>query len=378
MAAGPHLLSQTFICCTRKLIVCSRSKEEDVSSREILPMKAKWFAALLTVLLSVTAHACSCFNYKPCGALRAHGTLFVGKALRVREIERPDTAGSTLKLRRRIYTFAVTETFSGQAKTGQEVEIETGMGNGDCGYIFELGEAYFVDAGGSAGKLETTSCGYTSLAWMAELLIGELRAAAHPGRIPSLAGFVLKQNPTFEGPTVPMEGVIVTATSVHGRPLSATTDANGIFRFAHLPSATYKLQYTPPAGLFLPKWGTPQPILVRNGPNASAACHAQFYVFTGGSITVHVTDRNGKPVPGHLSATPPDRERSRGHSESDTNKTGGLYTIAPLVPEAYQLQFYPLGSNEPGIYFPGTTDPTHASLVTVEEGKNQDIRFVLP
>ncbi|MGI8469544.1 MAG: hypothetical protein ACR2N3_13935 [Pyrinomonadaceae bacterium] len=45
----------------------------------------------------------------------------------------------------------------------QELIIQTGLGNGDCGYIFEIGKKYLVYAYGDENDLQTNICQRTSL-----------------------------------------------------------------------------------------------------------------------------------------------------------------------------------------------------------------------
>lgn len=341
----------------------------------------RWSCVLLLLLFSLAAHACSCVTSSTyCGALKLSGTYFVGKALRLREVERAVEGDSQFKLHRRIYTFAVTEALAGKAAAGQEIEIETGVGGGDCGYTFELGESYFVDAYATEGRLETGICSRTSLAWRAELLITELRAAKNGGALPSLAGFVTKLDPEFRNPEKPVAGVTVTATSAKGRQFSATTDAKGIYRFPRLARATYTLEFTGPSGLFTPSWAKPQPLAVPGGQGGNAVCHADFVAFSGGSITANVVDRSGKPVAGILTASLWEKEdaSSPGHIGEDANDTGAAYVLGPLSPQKYRLVFHRKDAYDPAFYFPGTIDQGKGEAVTVEEGKATEIRFILP
>ena len=56
-------------------------------------------------------------------------------------------------------SFAVTETFKGTPES--HVELGTGMGGGDCGYVFEPGKEYVVYARGQEGALDAGICSLT-------------------------------------------------------------------------------------------------------------------------------------------------------------------------------------------------------------------------
>ena len=45
----------------------------------------------------------------------------------------------------------------------EQVIIQTGQGNGDCGYRFEIGSKYLVYAYGNSNKLRTDNCTRTSV-----------------------------------------------------------------------------------------------------------------------------------------------------------------------------------------------------------------------
>ena len=59
-------------------------------------------------------------------------------------------------------TFAVKQTFKGTST--HTVRLATGMGGGDCGYAFEIGQTYVVYARGEDNALEASVCSLTGLA----------------------------------------------------------------------------------------------------------------------------------------------------------------------------------------------------------------------
>lgn len=342
-------------------------------------MTSRISAALLVFCLSVAASACSCASLnRPCGAAHPHETEFVGKVLRMR-IEFHET-GPNIGFQRRIYALAVTESFSERLHPGEEVEIETGMGGGDCGYTFRIGEPYFVDAYTNNGRLSTGICSQTAPESQAEILISELRAALHHETLPALAGLVLQFEPGYQHPAVPLEGIPVTATSAEGQVFTASTDAHGIYRFASLLPSTYTMHFSVPPVLITQSGGKPQQITIPDEHGASPVCHASFYAFSGGKVTVHAVDRSGNPAPGFFAAYAwnPEGKRAFNWSAAGFSDAGAVYTLSPLSPGRYWIEFERKDTNKHTFFYPGTKTRSSAELVTVEEGKTQDIRLVLP
>jgi hypothetical protein len=61
------------------------------------------------------------------------------------------------------FTFRVTRTWKGGSDT-KEVTVETGVGGGDCGYSFSIGESYILYCYEDSGTLKTHICTRTSVA----------------------------------------------------------------------------------------------------------------------------------------------------------------------------------------------------------------------
>jgi hypothetical protein len=58
-----------------------------------------------------------------------------------------------------LVTFQILETFKGPKAS--DVQLSTGMGGGDCGYLFETGKTYVVYAHGVEGDLGAGICSLT-------------------------------------------------------------------------------------------------------------------------------------------------------------------------------------------------------------------------
>ncbi len=107
-------------------------------------VRALLWAAGMWLGMGVAAAGCMCgLPSSNCGAMHPGDATFVGQVLGVREIVREDPGDAA---RRRVFQFLVVESFSGEQPVGAQIEVETGLGGGDCGYPFVVGGRYLVDA----------------------------------------------------------------------------------------------------------------------------------------------------------------------------------------------------------------------------------------
>jgi hypothetical protein len=85
----------------------------------------------------------------PCQAAWKASAVFLGTVAEVtRESRQPESRGS-VQVNGFLGTYAVfeiAEGFLGMDGRSERVEIRTGMGGGDCGYAFQLGQSYVVYA----------------------------------------------------------------------------------------------------------------------------------------------------------------------------------------------------------------------------------------
>jgi hypothetical protein len=118
------------------------------------------------------AVGCSCVVPGPLSTARAGDeTIFEGRVLQVGDTTIWRTHGPRLRhIRRewRVVTFVVNRVWNGAAP--DTVRVLTGLGGGDCGYLFREGDGYVVfasrlDAAGPAagsGPLVTGICTHTT------------------------------------------------------------------------------------------------------------------------------------------------------------------------------------------------------------------------
>jgi hypothetical protein len=153
--------------------------------------------ALLTVaLVSCDAAACSCVPPGQVPQQKAQSTrVFSGRVVKIerlprdgrhwfsrlgdwfKALARPAHAPEDVDVQpHRQVTFQVEETFKGPA--ARRIQVTTGMGGGDCGYPFDVGQTYVVYAHGSLSAPATGICSLTGMASEPRSGLGELRALA--------------------------------------------------------------------------------------------------------------------------------------------------------------------------------------------------------
>ena len=248
-----------------------------------------WTIAACILLLGVysiaTAHACSCRGPATCGAFHPNDAAFVGTILSRKPIT-PEISTGTSKFQWTGYTFRVrvTESFSG-LKEGQEVSVRTGAGGGDCGYEFEIGRQYLIDASinHDKGVFGTSICTLTSLATPDNVALYELRLRAHGKPIPDVSGSIAQDGPPLKwGEEKPLLGIRVKLQRVGAlSSLQAVTDNNGMYAFHHVPEGSYQVNVDglPPnlavSGSNLKPFFTSEigELRVPDHPTTSAACH---------------------------------------------------------------------------------------------------------
>lgn len=110
-------------------------------------------AGIVAVVFMTSAfvHACSCVtvpSHGPCEGLPKSGFLFIGTVISITPEQPPEVQADGTLVEYfggdRKVTLRVDERFAGAL--GPEFEVTTGSGGGDCGYPFELGGSYLVEA----------------------------------------------------------------------------------------------------------------------------------------------------------------------------------------------------------------------------------------
>jgi hypothetical protein len=276
---------------------------------------------------------------------------------------------------RNIFTFAVLETFAGIPKVGEEVDVETGTGGGDCGYHFVIGERYLVDAFRNGDQLSTGICTLTAPEDAAALTLRELRAANAGWRVPDLSGIVLRRNPNgslIPGVGAGVPGVPVTLTASDGTQLYATTEKDGVYQSPPLPPGDYTVAFDLPTNLMTDDFGSkPHKVSIPNSTGASPACHQSLDAYPAGKIPGRAVDPAGNGIPGFVAIynRSPAQGRPFSWSAAGATDAGGNFTMAPLAAGTYWLEFNPEGQPQPTWYYPGTLNKEEAQPIVVEDGK---------
>jgi hypothetical protein len=136
----------------------------------------------------------------------------------------------------------VVENFRGSQKAGNIVDVRTGMGGGDCGYHFEVGKQYLVDAWDRGHTFNTGICSRTASLDQAQTDVRILRKIAAHKRPPELAGELSKISGP-EGDTIdPFPGVAVSLQPEGGGASSSViVDIGGFFEFDGVPEGRYRI-----------------------------------------------------------------------------------------------------------------------------------------
>src|SRR5438093_2009502 len=192
-------------------------------------------AIFMTMLTTESVFGCSCGGGgTPCQGFGGASAVFVGTAIAVKTAERnPAAKPSEVDWAPRTFKFLVEQPYLGVE--GAEVEVATGMGGGDCGYGFKLGERYLVYAYRSSqnNRLATGICTRTKPYAMASEdleFLGTLSSLA-PGV--TIYGEVKRQRERVaKGDAVPVGPLDNAALIVEGEGerKEIRTDAQGRYR----------------------------------------------------------------------------------------------------------------------------------------------------
>ncbi len=240
----------------------------------------------LLVLAHGTSWACKCASGPSCGLRQYNAADFVGRILSRQEVQPEGDLG----IDRVLFKVRVIESLRSTLKVGEVVSVRTGLGGGDCGYIFKIGARYLIDASNGKGGLFTSRCSITAPVQEAEVELRNLRRLAAGKRVPDLTGVLLRNTEVNYVYTVaPLPNIPVEAKLGKGRSSWKTvTEAHGSFTFEKLPAGKYTLVLGLPndlsisymEGQVLGADKVPQIMIERAGAD-SAACHLRIHVEAG-------------------------------------------------------------------------------------------------
>ena len=289
---------------------------------------------------------------------------------------RADRPGHEFNYPQRVFTFRVEEPFRGVDAV--EVKVVTGIGGGDCGYNFQIGERYLVYAGRDAkgDAYPTSICTRTRLVSEAGEDLEYIRnlSKREPGAV--LSGDIRRYRRNLETDETEQLGPLSEIEiSVEGASMSyrVRTDKEGKYKVTGLVPGKYKVKP------LLPKeisgyTSEEETVLLERGCSV-----VSFSVTDNGRVSGHVEDANGQPVPGIMVNLIPasQADSDRPHSLYASSDDQGWYELRFVPPGNYLLGIRLNGLNGPDdpvtayprTYYPGVAKASEAVIVTVGESQ---------
>ena len=304
-------------------------------------------SAALALSLGSTSWACSCMAPSPCDRQRYGDADFVGEVVSRRFVFiDAKLTGSPIGERRNLYQIRVMESFRGEQRVGDLVDVETGLGDWDCGYHFEKGNKYLIDAWKRDSVLQTGICSRTAPVDRDQGDLRILRKIAAHQPLPDLQGVLLDMDGLHAGHSVPLARTSISLKSeTNSFHATVVSDANGSFEFHGLRPGAYRFHLGLPGtlsaeyadfgqveGAVLP------PIVIEKVPGV--VCHAEIAVGPASGIAGVVKNLNGKQGEGWVTAdtVTSDGRPTRTVLSREPNASG-LFLLAHLKPGRYQVQF---------------------------------------
>jgi Carboxypeptidase regulatory-like domain len=279
------------------------------------------------------------------------------------------SAGDPVPLRDNSYisvTFRVTEGLRGDFE--DTIVIRTHPAYSSASYPFEIDGEYLVFAGPEDGYLYTSSCTGNAAVATEAAFIRELRAARGGSRMSEIFGAVS----TREGHVTPLANVTVTATADAGE-YRTVTAADGTYEFRGLAPGRYAIAIQPP-----PMREASHVYSLDVG--FQGACRADFELYYSGQIGGTVTDLQGRPLLGTMSAVPIGIDQSRSIWSADVVE--GRFELKRVRPGRYRLRFVPTinGRMQPHYYYyPGTGTEREAAEIEIGDGTVvTGLSFIVP
>ncbi len=325
-----------------------------------------------------SAFACSCImSGPPCQATWSADAVFAGTVVSMTPLERDASRDAFQSL---LVRFQVDRAFV--PASAAFMEVATGMGGGDCGYRFKVGQKYLVYANrnSSSQRLTTGICSRTRpLAEAAE----DLQYLATIGRPSGGARVYGRINEMRRDPAEataidygPVEGIPVSLRGA-GFSRETTTDANGRFSFIGVPLGKAAVRIVLPFGF------EPNPferdVEIRD-PRACGLVDLAIQQFVKASGTV--VDAAGRNVPGVMVdavAAELAGFMLQPYQQPARTNQNGVFEFRALPPGAYvfgvNLTRNPVtrGLNGPAIYLPGTRVASEAAVFELKAGDQKDI-----
>jgi hypothetical protein len=345
--------------------------------------------SIATVLLTLPISdviACDCMfgGSPPCEEYWRSEAVFAGKVIKKSTFYAEEGEGnSRYKYQQILARFSIEQAFKGVA--GDEVEIVTGMGDGDCGYHFKDGERYVVYAirdGRDKSRLYSGICNRIKLVAEAEEDFAYFRAIPETGAGSLVYGRVKKWTMPLSDDSsyqeTYLDNIKITIEG-NGRRFETTTNKDGYYQVSGLAPGQYKVK----ADI-----SDSQDSYSQSTVNVvDRGCAARdFFLRVNGQISGIVFDEKDNPLPNVkvdiISAEDAQAFSPKGKWRFTDNE--GRYKIDWISPGDYYVGVGLVGANSnlcpyPRVFMPGFRDAKEAKVVRLEEGqKIEDQNISLP
>jgi hypothetical protein len=317
--------------------------------RHAVSLRNAGYVTLFLILASIHAVACSCHQRAHCQSFQTSDAIFVADVLLRRVVQQGEEIGASRSPRAgNVFRVRVVERFSGPT-VGQEVSIETGIGGGDCAYVFDVGRRYLIDAVSVNNILFTSLCSLTGPATPENVVLRELKQNALGKRTPDVSGVVTQNGPPLKwGDERALQGVRVSLQMPGESALTTMTDKNGGYFFDKVPTGTYQVLVNdlPPnlavSGSDLEPFFTSHigELSVPEHPNGSSACHLSISAGPSGSISGRVSGSKKFLSELFVTAFPITENGQTGEAlTSRSPEDTGAFKLSYLPPGRYVLKF---------------------------------------
>ena len=339
------------------------------------------FISGIIFILSSNALACSCHfgGSAPCQEFWRVDAVFAGTVVGSSQIY-VDEGG--YKHDMRLLRLTVDQPIRGMQAA--EVEVLTGLGGGDCGYGFKMGQRYLVYAyrEEKSKRLSTSICTRTRLLSEAEDDFAFIKALPTSSAQGLVFGMVGKRNHHWKEGDQWYLPVADAELEIEGEDAKyhAQSDAKGNFRVENVLPGKYTVKLKLPPGLIRNSLQKDAgATVVENEVEVAARGCAEtgFYLDSDTRVRGRVIDAKGNPVANmrlEMRAAATDKGNINTFLSAATDSEG-YFEFTTVPPGDYWLGYHLLNSglqeNQPyaRTYLPGVTSKALATIVTVTEGE---------
>ncbi len=337
------------------------------------------FLFTLFFVSPAVVEACSCImSGPPCQSFWNTDVVFSGQVTEIKDTPVKPASNSDNKFasmfRTKTVSLAVNESFRGIEE--RSVELETGMGGGDCGFAFENGQSYLIYAyrNKETGKLGTGICTRTQLLSKAsedlEYFRGLKDAKAGGTVYGKVTKYLVRKSDDEYKPNPPLANIRLTFLG-NGNSYEALTDEKGEYRLSNIAAGEYKMRVKVPEGM----WGFEKEETIKIPDKGCAVIYTALATktFLSGKIqTDEAAPVNQMAV--NLIPVEQINERYQKDTYSAYTDEQGHYLFKEIPAGTYYLgirldRLRDTNFPYPRTFYPGTTNLAEAELITISEGQ---------